>query len=139
MYEKMDKERFDESEQWFILRDLKRPNSKSPAYKQLVDEQYKVFTPLKWRLRISKDGKRIREKVPFIQDFLFVYGKKSEIDQIVQRIPTLQFRFRKGGYCIPMVVSDAEMEEFMYAVKSSNQEHSFQEKLPRKLLNGQYV
>lgn len=66
-------------------------------------------------------------------------GKKSEIDQIVQRIPTLQFRFRKGGYCIPMVVSDAEMEEFMYAVKSSNQEHSFQEKLPRKLLNGQYV
>ena len=31
MYEKMDKERFDESEQWFILRDLKRPNSKSPA------------------------------------------------------------------------------------------------------------
>ena len=23
MYEKMDKERFDESEQWFILRDLK--------------------------------------------------------------------------------------------------------------------
>lgn len=86
-----------------------------------------------------KDGKRIREKVPFIQDLLFVYGKKSEIDQIVQRIPTLQFRFRKGGYCIPMVVSDAEMEEFMYAVKSSNQEHSFQEKLLRKLLNGQYV
>ena len=139
MYEKMDKEKFDESEQWFIMRSLKRSHSKSAAYKQLIDKQYKVFTPLKWRLRISKEGKRIREQVPFIQDLLFVYGKKSEIDQIVHRYPTLQFRFRKGGYRIPMVVSDVEMEEFMYAVKSSNQEHSFQEKLPRKLLNGQYV
>lgn len=56
MYEKMDKEKFDESEQWFVMRDLKRSNSKSAVYKQLIDKQYKVFTPLKWRLRISKEG-----------------------------------------------------------------------------------
>lgn len=112
----MDKERFDESEQWFILRDLKRPNSKSPAYKQLVDEQYKVFTPLKWRLRISRMVNGYERRFRLFRIF-FLFMGKSEIDQIVQRIPTLQFRFRKGGYCIPMVVSDAEMEEFMYAVK----------------------
>lgn len=139
MYEKMDKEKFDESEQWFIMSSLKRSHSKSAAYKQLIDKQYKVFTPLKWRLRISKEGKRIREQVPFIQDLLFVYGKKSEIDQIVHRYPTLQFRFRKGGYRIPMVVSDAEMEEFMFAIENSNQLHSFPEKQLRKLLVGQYV
>lgn len=95
MYEKMDKERFDESEQWFILRDLKRPNSKSPAYKQLVDEQYKVFTPLKWRLRISKDGKRIREKVPFIQDLLFVYGKKVRLIKLYNGFLRFSFDFER--------------------------------------------
>lgn len=74
---------------------LKRPNSKSPAYKQLVDEQYKVFTPLKWRLRISKDGKRIREKVPFIQDLLFVYGKKVRSIKLYNGFLRFSFDFER--------------------------------------------
>lgn len=76
MYEKMDKERFDESEQWFILRDLKRPNSKSPAYKQLVDEQYKVFTPLKWRLRISRMVNGYERRFRLFRIFFLFMGKK---------------------------------------------------------------
>ena len=50
---------------WYVMRDLKRPNAKLPAYKQLSDEHLEVFTPMQWRLKL-KNGKRIREEVPFI-------------------------------------------------------------------------
>lgn len=46
---------------WFVMRDLKRPNAKEPAYKQLGELSIEVFTPLKWHLSIKK-GKREREK-----------------------------------------------------------------------------
>lgn len=49
---------------WYVMRDLKRPNAKLPAYKQLSDEHLEVFTPMQWRLKL-KNGKRIREEVPF--------------------------------------------------------------------------
>ena len=44
---------------WYVMRDLKRPNAKLPAYKQLSDEHLEVFTPMQWRLKL-KNGKRIR-------------------------------------------------------------------------------
>jgi hypothetical protein len=47
---------------WYVMRDLKRPNAKLPAYKQLSDEHLEVFTPMQWRLKL-KNGKRIREEV----------------------------------------------------------------------------
>ena len=56
---------------WYVMRDLKRPNAKLPAYKQLSDEHLEVFTPMQWRLKL-KNGKRIREEVPFMQDLLFI-------------------------------------------------------------------
>ena len=31
---------------WYVMRDLKRPNAKLPAYKQLSDEHIEVFTPM---------------------------------------------------------------------------------------------
>ena len=31
---------------WYVMRDLKRPNAKLPAYKQLSDEHLEVFTPM---------------------------------------------------------------------------------------------
>lgn len=44
---------------WFVLRDLKRRNSLSPAYIELGQEGYEVFTPLKWEIAV-KAGRRIR-------------------------------------------------------------------------------
>lgn len=108
----------DEQKCWFVMRDLKRPNAKLPAYKQLEEEHCEVFTPLKWVLKI-KNGKRVREKIPFIQDLLFVHGKKSEIDTIIKGIPTLQFRYQKGAYLKPMIVRDSDMNRFIHAVSVS--------------------
>ena len=90
---------------WYVMRDLKRPNAKLPAYKQLSDEHLEVFTPMQWRLKL-KNGKRIREEVPFMQDLLFIHDTREVLDLFVRKIPTLQYRYQKGGgYCQPMIVS----------------------------------
>lgn len=31
---------------WFVMRDLKRPNAKLPAYKMLEDKRFEVFAQL---------------------------------------------------------------------------------------------
>lgn len=105
---------------WYVMRDLKRSNARTPAYKQLEGKHIEVFTPMRWRLRV-KNGKREREQVPFMQDLLFVHDAREVIDPIVDVTPTLQYRFRKGsGYCNPMTVNEPDMERFIRAVRSSD-------------------
>lgn len=116
---------------WFVMRDLKRTNAKLPAYKLLEDEHFEVFTPMKERLSI-RGGKRVREKVPFIQDLLFVHDTKEAIDPIVNKIPTIQYRFQKGGgYGKPMTVPNQDMERFIHAVNVSENPRYY---LPCELL-----
>lgn len=63
------------------MRDLKRANAKLPAYKQLLNEHFEVFTPMKEQLSVH-GGKRTREEVPFIQDLLFVHDTQEAIDPL---------------------------------------------------------
>lgn len=108
-----------ESPQWFVMRDLKRGNAKQPAYKLLDELKIGFFTPMVWKLRI-RQGKRIRQQVPFIPDLLFVYDSRKVLDPIVERIATLQYRFVKGGNHQPMTVRNADMERFIRAVDAMN-------------------
>lgn len=106
--------------QWFVMRDLKRSNAKQPAYKLLNELNIKCFTPMVWKMAVSK-GKRILKKVPFMQDLLFVYDSRRVLDPIVERIATLQYRFVKGGKRMPMTVRTEDMDRFIKAV--STMEH----------------
>lgn len=104
---------------WYVMRDLKRANAKLPAYKMLEALNFEVFTPMRWRVTL-KQGKRVREEVPFIQDLLFVHSEKRVLDLVVEKYSTLQYRYQKGGgYCEPMVVRDKEMDDFIHAVNST--------------------
>lgn len=76
------------------MRDLKRANAKLPAYKQLLNEHFEVFTPMKEQLSVH-GGKRTREEVPFIQDLLFVHDTQEAIDPFVEKYPTIQYRSRR--------------------------------------------
>lgn len=99
------------------MRDLKRPNSLTPAYKQLAEMGVEIFTPMRWRI-VSRKGVQSREEVPFIQDLLFVHSTSADIDNFLCGIPTLQYRFVRGSYRKPMIVGDNEMNRFMRAVQS---------------------
>lgn len=104
---------------WFVLRDLRRPNAKCPAYRLLQDLHFEVFTPMKEELKI-RHGKKVREHVPFIRDLLFVHDSRENLDPVMELYPTVQYRYRKGGaYRSPMVVPTAEMERFIYAVRQT--------------------
>ena len=47
------------TDDWFVLRDLTRPNAKRPAYRLLEEKGIEIFTPMRWRL-VERKGKRIR-------------------------------------------------------------------------------
>ena len=108
----------DEAECWFVLRDLKRSNARHPAYRQLAEIGLRVFTPMHEVVTLVR-GQRVRKDVPFLRDLLFVRERYSELRSVVERDPTLQFRYVRGGYCIPMTVRTAEMECFIRAVEST--------------------
>ena len=101
------------------MRDLKRANAKLPAYQMLGDMGIKVFTPMVWKL-VVRQGKRIPQKVPFMQDLLFVHESYETLTPIVESINTLQYRFLRDGKRTPMTVRDAEMERFITAVEATD-------------------
>ena len=104
---------------WFALRDLKRVNSLTPAYLDLNDRGFEVFTPMK-EVVVTRQGRRQRISRPVVQDLLFVHALRSELDPVVEMVPTLQYRFSKGmGYRQPMVVPDAQMDAFIKAVTNA--------------------
>ncbi len=106
--------------QWFVLRDLKRPNSKTPAYKVLPELGFEIFTPMHWVVKNKPDGSKTRLYLPFISGLLFVNSVKSRLDEVINKTETLQYRFAKGGpQNTPMVVPVKEMENFINAVTES--------------------
>ena len=80
------------TDNWFVLRDLTRPNAKRPAYRLLEEKGIEIFTPMRWRL-VERKGKRIREEVPLLHDLLFPHTTRTCMDSIVEEISTLQYRY----------------------------------------------
>lgn len=109
----------DELIRWYVLRDLKRPNSKTPNWQMLRDHGFEVFTPMKVAMTQTRK-KKVRVEVPAIPDLLFAHSSERDLGQIISVTETLQFRFLPGGYRKLMVVPDDEMDRFMRAVKSSS-------------------
>jgi hypothetical protein len=68
------------TDNWFVLRDLTRPNAKRPAYRLLEEKGIEVFTPMRWQL-VERKGKRIREEVPLLHDLLFAHTTAHPINQ----------------------------------------------------------
>lgn len=107
-------------QQWFVLRDLKRSNSNSPAYKTLPEMGVEIFTPMHWVIKVNQKGKRVRRYVPFIQSLLFAKSDRQALDPIIEMTETLQYRFVKGApQNTPMIVPTKDMERFIRAVQGA--------------------
>ena len=91
----------EETKQWYVMRDLKRINAKEPAYKLLEGKKMEVFVPKVYKL-CTRQGKRVREEVPFIQDLLFVHETRLNLDPIVKKTPTLQYRWLRNTWREPV-------------------------------------
>ena len=113
---KMDSLIDDNQPQWFVMRDLKRPNAKILAYKFLADKGMEVFTPLTRRL----NDKREWEEKPLIHGLLFVHETRKNLNLVVDKSPTLQYRYLPKKRQEPMTVPDADMERFIRAIKATD-------------------
>lgn len=109
-----------ESPCWFVLRDLKRPNAKSPAYKILPELGFETFTPMHWVLKDNPGSGKKRENVPFIHGLLFVKALRSTLDVVVDKTETLQYQFVKGAQHTPMIVPPDEMDRFIKFVTAAH-------------------
>lgn len=109
----------EEKARWWAMRDLKRSNARKPAYKLLEEKKVEFFVPMRWQL-VTRRGKRVREQVPFMQDLLFVHATRFNLDPLVEKTPTLQYRWLRDTYREPMTVPDTDMERFMLAVNASD-------------------
>ena len=107
-----------EAPRWYVLRDLKRANAREHAYQLFLELQMEVFTPMKWQLRTVK-GKHIRQEVPYMPDLLFVHATRQQIDPLVERHSTIQYRWLRNKFREPMTVPDAEMNRFIQAVRAT--------------------
>ena len=113
-----------EAPRWYVMRDLKRANAREHAYQLFQERQIEVFTPMKWQLSTVK-GKRIRKEVPYMADLLFVHDTRQHIDPIVESHPTIQYRWLRNKFREPMTVSEAEMNRFIQAVRSTESPRYF--------------
>lgn len=114
----MNKEDSNETIQWFVMRDLKRPNALRPAYLELSEAGFEVFTPMRNVLKVRK-GVRQRAQIPFINDLLFVHSTRLALDPVVKSTPTLQYIFVRGAAAnTPTVVREVDMNRFIAAVKT---------------------
>lgn len=112
-------------EQWFAMRDLKRRNAKLPAWRQLTEAGFEVFTPLKTEI-ITNGSRRVRQDVACVPDLLFVRTSRRELDPVVLHTPTLQYRFVRGGKAgEPLTVRSADMERFIAAVRQAERVEYF--------------
>ena len=108
----------EDKEQWFVMRDLKRINARMPAYKQLADAGFAVFTPMTTKV-VERGGRKVRIETPFIQDLLFVLSSRDMLDPVVERTDTLQYRYVKGApYRSPMTVPTEDMHRFITRVSA---------------------
>lgn len=107
------------TQHWFVMRDLTRPNAKRPAYVLLEEKGIKYFTPMMWKIRIH-NGRRERLLIPVIHDLIFVYSSREELDPIVEKIGTFQYRFTRNSNREPMKVRNSEMENFIHAIDTDD-------------------
>lgn len=110
----------EETPQWYVLRDLKRSNSKNPAYRMLPVMGVEVFTPMHWVLKAGPKGVKSKLYQPYIPSLLFARSVRSKLDEIIDNTQTLQYRFVKGApQNTPMVVPSDEMSRFIKAVSAT--------------------
>ena len=111
--------KFAEMKSWYVMRDLKRSNANVKAWQILSELGFEVFTPMHWKI-LDRGGRKIRKFQPVISDLLFVHTDRDHLDPIVKKVDTLQYRILKNNNSSPMIVRDADMQQFIKAVNCSS-------------------
>lgn len=102
--------------QWFAM--------SAPYCRELVAQEllnkYGIenFIPMRYKIS-EKRGRKVRELVPAIHNLIFAKTSKSIIQEVKTGVSYLQYRTMvKEGKNVPIVVPDAQMDQFIAVSKS---------------------
>lgn len=87
----------DETPQWYVLRDLSRPNAKLSAFEKLTGRGVRCFTPMV-KKPIERRGKHGWKDVPYMRDLLFAHSTRDVLDPFMRPGLKLQYRYIYGGF-----------------------------------------
>ena len=107
----------DETPQWYVLRDLSRPNSKLSAFDKLTGKGIKCFTPLVRKVVTQVENKNGKMCLTCVTCFCPQHTRRAR--PVHAPGLRLQYRYVHGGFKEPMTVREADMDCFIRAVSSS--------------------
>ena len=106
--------------QWFAMRATYR--RELSIQDMLEATSIQCYIPMQYKLKLSRNGKRIRVLEPVLHNLIFVHCSKSFIQEFKTKIPYLQYMTkREDGKNVPIVVPDSQMNDFI-SVTSNHDE-----------------
>lgn len=109
----------DDGQAWFALRNLRPVHAKVSAYDELKKFNVRCYTPVGYRL-VVVGGKSVCQEMPLIPDLLFAKSTRKQLDEIIEKIPKLQYRYKIGARRTPITVRSIDMERFISAVEAAD-------------------
>lgn len=106
---------------WFAMSAPYRREMKAKFF--LDGKKIENFVPMRYEIIEKRDGSKKRELVPAVHNLIFVRTSKNIIKQLKQGVDFLQFRtFPLNGKNIPIIVPDKQMNMFIAATNSNNEQ-----------------
>lgn len=97
---------------WFAMRATYR---RELSIQEALDaSSVQSYIPMQYKLKSTRNGKRVRVLEPVLHNLIFVHCSKSFIQEFKTKVPYLQYMTkREDGKNIPIVVPDAQMNDFI--------------------------
>lgn len=101
-----------ETPKWFAM---SAPFRRELRARQMLDERGVInFVPMRYKIVSTRNGRKSRELAPVVPSLIFVRTSDEEIKALKSELQIIQYLVRKeNGRGIPIVVPDAQMEQFM--------------------------
>ena len=92
------------------------------AKEYLESHSLRCFIPMKYEVvSVGRQGKE-RRLVPAINNLLFVYAERDQLQSLKSEVAYLQYLTRpEGGRRVPIVVPERQMEQFITVCDSYNE------------------
>lgn len=112
-----------EQAQWFAMRATFR---REITARDLLEEKgISCFVPMHYAVREHR-GRKMKVLEPVIHNLIFANAPKSQLQQVKQRIPFLQYMTRHlDGRNVPIVVPPKQMQDFMAVCNTYSEELIF--------------
>lgn len=108
-----------EGKVWYVMRSLFKTELKTKA--RLDEANIRTFIPMSCHVKIVQ-GRKLKVQVPIVRNLMFVYSDEKTLAPFLASDSKFQYTYRRGGHeNEPLIVPEAQMQQFFKAVEASEQ------------------